>query len=377
MIKIPKRLQSLKPYNPGKSMNELAKEKRLQKIVKLASNENPLGPSPKAMEAMIKYSSNSHRYVDPASGELVEALAAKYNKKPGQIICGHGVDSLLGYILSAFTEESDEVLTSEGSFIGIYVNVQKIGRKLTKVQLKDYCIDIDNILAHVSNATRVIYLANPNNPTGSVLTKDQFEEFMSKIPDNILVILDEAYTEYVTSKKNFPDGLSYDYENLIVARSLSKIYGLAGLRIGFAVSQEYIIRELYKIKLPFEPNYPAQKAAIAALNDNEFLSRSLDNNKHSLEIMVDKFNQLGIKYKNTCANFLLLLMPSEKTANIFVEKCLNRGLILRYLKPFGIPNGIRINSGTEEETIFAMDVIEQVYDEIARGYKPEKLESKK
>jgi len=363
MIKIPEWITKLKPYIPGKPVGELAEEKSLEKIVKLASNENPLGPSPKAMAAVIKHLPEAHRYVDPASPELVAKIAGKFGKNPDQIICGHGVDALLGYILSAFTREHEEVLTSQGTFIGIYVNTQKLGRKLLLVDLNNYTFDLEAILSSISSRTRIIYLANPNNPTGTIFTKRQFEKFMEGVPGEILVILDEAYTEFASRDPDFPNGLDYDYGNLIVTRTLSKSYGLAGFRIGFAAGPTEIIRELYKVKLPFEPNFAAQKAAIAALDDDEFLKRTLEVNEKSLRRMMTKFDEIGIKYVKTHANFVLLLMPSEKFAESFNEECLNSGLIVRYVKPFGIPNGIRINSSTEDETEFALGVIEKVYFE--------------
>ncbi|UCE65178.1 MAG: aminotransferase class I/II-fold pyridoxal phosphate-dependent enzyme, partial [Candidatus Zixiibacteriota bacterium] len=181
------------------------------------------------------------------------------------------------------------------------------------------------------------------------------------VPDDILVILDEAYTEFASKDPSFPNGLDYDYDNLIVTRTLSKSYGLAGLRIGFAAGPEKIISELYKVKLPFEPNYAAQKAAVAALDDGEFLKRTLEVNEKSLKRMTGRFDKIGIEYVKTHANFLLLLMPSEKFAESFNEECLNSGLILRHVKPFGIPDGIRINSSTEDETEFALEVIEKAY----------------
>jgi histidinol-phosphate aminotransferase len=367
MIKIPEWILNLKPYIPGKPISELAREKSLERIVKLASNENPLGPSPKAMKAVIDSLSDAHRYVDRAAPELVSKIATKFGKNPDQIICGHGVDALLGYILSAFTRENDEVVTSEGTFIGIYVNTLKLGRNLSLVPLKNYAFDLEAILSSISSGTRVIYLANPNNPTGTIFTKRQFEAFIERVPEDILVILDEAYTEFASKDPEFPNGLDYDYDNLIITRTLSKSYGLAGLRVGFAAGPEKIISELYKVKLPFEPNYAAQKAAIAAMDDDEFLERTLQVNERSLSRMTAKFDEMGIKYVNTHANFLLLVMPSEKFAESFNEECLNSGLILRHVKPFGIPNGIRINSSTEEETEFALDVIEKVYPELLRS----------
>jgi len=359
MIKIPKFVESLKPYKAGKPIDEMYREYKLKKIVKLASNENPLGPSPKAMEAIKKHITEIHRYTNPAAFELVNAIAKKIYKYPDQIVTGSGSDSLLQYIVSAFSEEGDELLTSEGSFIGWYVNVNKYGRISKQVKQKDYRFDLDAIAENINQRTKIIYLANPNNPTGTIFTKKEFEKFLLKVPKDILIVLDEAYTVYAQSNLDYPNGLDYDNKNLIVLRTLSKAYGLAGIRIGFAVGDEELIKILYKIKLPFEPNSLAQAAALAAINDDEFLNKTIQLNRESLKVFQKKIDELEIRYLPSSANFLLMLLPSEQYATKFNEECLKRGLILRHVKSFGIPNGIRINSGTEEETEFAIQVISQ------------------
>ncbi len=369
MIKIPKHVQELKPYKAGKPIEELAREKGLTRIVKLASNENPLGPSPKAVEAAKKYLDQLHRYTNPSAYRLVHALAKKYNKKPEQIVTGSGSDSILQYIVTAFSDEDDKILTSEGTFIGWYVNTDKYGRKSIKVPLKNYHFDLDGIIKNISAKTKIIYLANPNNPTGTMFSKKEFENFINEVPKNVLVVLDEAYTVYADSNPEYPNGLNYELENLIVLRTLSKAYGLAGLRIGFAVGPEVLIKELYKVKLPFEPNILAQEAAIAAIEDDDFLDKTKKQNEKSLKKMQKKFDELGIEYVTTSANFYLILFPSEEITAKFNEKCLDRGLILRHVNTFGIPNGIRINSGTDEETDYALEVIEEVYNKILVEHK--------
>jgi histidinol-phosphate aminotransferase len=369
MIKIPKHVQDLKPYKAGKPIEELAREKGLNKIVKLASNENPLGPSPKAMTAIQNFSKQLNRYPNPTAYKLVDAIAKKYNKKPGQIITGSGSDSLIQYIISAFSEEGDELLTSEGTFIGWYVNSDKYNRNTINIPLKNYHFDLKEIAANITDKTKIVYLANPNNPTGTMFTKSDFEDFMKSVPDNVLVILDEAYTIYAEGNPNYPNGFNYDFENLIVLRTLSKAYGLAGLRVGLAYGPAYLIQALYKVKLPFEPNLLAQEAAIAAFNDDEFLKQTVELNKRSLSKMKYKFDELGISYIPTSANFFLLLFPTEEFASEFNAECLNKGLILRHVKSFGIPNGIRINSGTDEETDFALKVIEIVYESLSHKFR--------
>lgn len=369
MIKIPKHIQELKPYKAGKPIEELAREKGITKIVKLASNENPLGPSPKAMEVITNHIKELHRYTNPSSYKLVHAIAKKYNRRPEEIVTASGSDALLQYIITAFSDGNDELLTSEGTFIGWYVNADKYGRKSTLVPLKNYHYDLDRIYEDINSNTKIIYLANPNNPTGTMFTKKEFESFLNKVPKNILVLLDEAYTIYAEDNPEYPNGLEYENENLIVLRTLSKAYGLAGIRLGIAFGPEYLIKEIYKVKLPFEPNALAQGAAIAALNDDEFLEKTVKQNKKSLEKLKKKFDELFIVYVPTAANFYMLVFPTGGFATDFNEECLNRGLILRQVNTFGIPNGIRINSGTDEETEFAINVISEVYPMLAEKHK--------
>ncbi len=368
MVDVPEYIRALKAYVAGKPIEELAREKNLKKIVKLASNENPLGPSPKALLALENILEESHRYVDPSSHRLVQAIATKYGKDQSEIVCGHGTDSILAYIVNAFTDHNDQVLTSEGTFIGIYVNVLKFGRKLVKVPLKDYGYDLDAIASVITEKTKLIYLANPNNPTGTMFSKAEFEKFMNAVPDSILVILDEAYTVYAEENSDYPNGFEYDYQNLIVTRTFSKAYGLAGLRVGFAIAPAAVIKEIYKVKLPFEPNYPAQVAAEAALDDDDFLRKTVDTNSKSLPKLIICFDKLGIKQIPTAANFIMILFPSEQFATAFNEECLKQGLIVRHVKSFGIPEAIRINSGTEDETEFAISVIEKVYEKLSEQF---------
>lgn len=364
MIKIPDHIENLWPYKAGKSISELAREKGLKRIVKLASNENPNGPSPKAIAAIREALPQAHLYVDPSAFELTQAIAREFDKRPTQIVCGHGTDAVIEYILMAFTDAGDEVLTSEGTFIGAYVNTNKLGRKLVQVPLRDYAFDLEAIAKRASAKTKVVYLANPNNPTGSIFTRDQFEWFMSRVPESVCVILDEAYCQYCQTETDYPNGLDYDFPNMLVTRTFSKAYGLGGLRVGFSVGPERLISALQKVKLPFEPNYLAQVAARAALQDYEFLQLTLSMNERSLRRLEAGFDRLGIRRIKTYCNSILLLFPSEKFAEQFFLRCLERGLIVRHVKSFGIPNGIRVNSGSDDETAFALEVFGDVYPQL-------------
>ncbi len=360
MIFVPSYVKNLKTYKAGKSIDELAREKGLKKIVKLASNENPLGPSPKAIEAIKNSLSQLHRYSEPGCFTLVNAIGKKFSIEPSRIFCASGSDAIIQYIISAFSETRDKLISSEGTFIGWYVNTNKLGRVPVNIRMNNYAYDLNAISRAVSNDTKIVYLANPNNPTGTMFSKKDFEEFVKDIPGSTVIILDEAYTLYAQDNPDYPNGLDYDLPNLLVLRTLSKSYGLAGLRLGFCFGQKELIQQLYKVRLPFEPNSLSQEAAIAAFDDEEFLIRTAELNKLSLEMFRQKFDKLEIKYTNSFANFLMLIFDNELFAANFTEECMNRGLILRHVNTFGIPNGVRINSGTIEETEFALQVIEEV-----------------
>lgn len=360
-FRIPAHIQTLSPYQAGKPIDELAREKGLTRIVKLASNENPLGASPKAIEAAIASLRETNRYVDPAAYDLRSAAASYFGVPFERIIAGAGTDALLSYIVKALTSEHDEVLTADSTFIGIFVNTRKHNRVLTRVPMRNWGFDLDAIADRISSKTRLIYVANANNPTSTMIKRDELIRFLDSVPPDIYVILDEAYYHYSAHLPEYPDGLSLQYDNLIVTRTLSKDFGLAGLRIGFAFAHPELITTLYKVKLPFEPSVTAARAAIAAFGDPDFVRATAALNERMLARMVRRFSELGIVQAEAAANFVLLLMPSEEAAMQFYNRCLDRGLIVRPVKSFGIPNGIRINTGTEDETAFALDCISAVY----------------
>ena len=361
MIVIPLHIRSLKPYTPGKPIEDLKREKNIKQIVKLASNENPLGPSPKAIAALQKGLTHLHLYPNAQSPTLRQALADKLAKKPEQIICGSGIDSLLGTISNTFSEPGDEVLTSSGSFIGIYVNALKYKRKLNLVPLRQYKFDTNLLIQKISPFTRIMYIANPNNPTGSMLTLHELETFLQQIPSHILVILDEAYFSFSSIHPDFPNGLDFEFPNLIVTRTFSKDYGLAGLRIGYAIGPSSLITELSKVKLPFEPNALAQIAARAALEDDSYIDEARHQSQKSLTHMMITFKELGLSFEKPFGNFICLKLKTEKQAKTFYEACLQQGLILRHLTDFGLPHCVRISAGTDSETDFALDIITKVY----------------
>lgn len=363
-IIIPEYVRALDPYKPGNQRQNVVFRHDVKQIFSLASNENPLGVSTRVKEAIINTLNEVNFYPDPGATELVELISKKFNKKPEQIICGHGSESLIAHIVNAFSDIDTRVLSSMGTFAGIYVKTRKIGRKLNRVPLKDYGYDLEGLIKRIHDNTRIIYISNPNNPTGSMITRDEFDWFIEQVPENILVVLDEAYSIYANNHKGYFTGLDYDLPNLIVLHTLSKTHGLAGLRVGYAVGPEELIQTLYKIKLPFEPSIIAQKAAIAAFDDYEFLNETVRINEISLRMFKSTFDKLDIKYVEPHANFIMILLKDDDMVNKFCRHTLEHGISVRNCKPFGLTNAIRISTGTIEQSEYACQVFSHVYNEI-------------
>lgn len=365
---IPAYVRALDPYKPGNQRQSVNLRENVTETFSLASNENPLGTSPKVIQAVMDVAGHLGLYPDPSSTELVNLLAERYNRRPSQIVCGHGSESLIAHIVNAFSDVNTRVLTSMGTFAGIYVKTHKIGRKLNRAPLKDWGYDLQGLLSRIHSNTRIIYISNPNNPTGSMIYKDEFDWFIKQVPDNIVVILDEAYSVYGAQHEGYVDGLSYDLPNLIVLHTLSKTHGLAGLRVGYAIGPESLIDILYKVKLPFEPSLVAQKAAVAALMDDDFLTETIRVNKIGIEMLIQTFLKLGIEFIYPRANFIMILLSSDEFVEEFVRHSSEHGVTIRNCRPFGISRGIRISTGTPAQTLYACNVFEHVYNEIKDKY---------
>lgn len=363
MVEIPEHIKVLKPYKSGNQVGKKIDREAFAKLVNLASNENPLGASPKALNSIKEKAEKVAVYPNPAGTDLVNALAKHFNKEPEQIITGNGSDSLIADVLKAFTVEGDEVITASGTFIGTFVNVNKLNRKLVTVPLKeDYSYDLDGILNKINDKTKLIYIANPNNPTGMMISKKELNNFISKVPDNIMILLDEAYYVYSQQYEDYPNGLDYNQDNIIVLRTMSKSYGLAGLRVGFAIGTPKMIDYMYRVKLPFEPNILAQFAAVEALKDDEFIKQTVDTNNRNLEKLKKAFDDRNIQRTDGKANFIMITLDNEEMATRFASESLERGFVVRPLPMFGLPNCIRINSGTDEQTDRAIKVFNEVLD---------------
>jgi histidinol-phosphate aminotransferase len=357
---VPPYIESLRPYEAGRSIESVRQQYGLERIAKLASNENPLGPSPKALEA-IAAALNGLNFYPNGGLALREVLAAQFDLKVENVIAGSGSEGIMSNIIRAFLCDEDEVLTTEAAFIGFQVLARSRGVKYRTVPYRDWHYDLPALAGQVNANTKIIYLANPNNPTGTIFTRHQFDEFYKHVPERVLIILDEAYFEYAKDNPRYPDSMHYRYDNVITLRTFSKAYGLAGVRIGYGFAHEELIRNLLKVKLPFEPSTLAQAAGIAALEDKEFLHRSLELNARGLRYLSEELSALGVQVVPSEANFIMTVLPSEQEANRIFEELLSQGVVVRPLKAFGLPRCVRISTGTDEDNRFAVDAMRRVY----------------
>ena len=355
MFKTPDFIKNLKPYIPGKSIEELQREYGLKEVHKIASNENPLGPSPRALEAKKKLIAEIHRYPDVGSVELREKISAKFNIPFKNIAVGSGSESIMANILRCFLCDGDEIITSEATFIGFQVLAMGRSNKTHYVPMSrdTYKFDLNGILERINKNTKIIYLCNPNNPTGTIITKEEFNEFYSKVPKDVLILFDEAYFEYAMNHPAYPDSLKYRYDNVITLRTFSKIYGIAGLRVGYGFAHDFVVETLMKTKLPFEPNTLAQAAATGALDDDDFIDKSITLNQEGYKYFLDELKPLEEKGKlkiiPSYANFVMLDLFSADRVQDINLKLLQRGVIIRPLTAFGLPNCIRITMGLMKE----------------------------
>jgi histidinol-phosphate aminotransferase len=351
---VPPYIESLRPYEAGRTIESVQRQYGLTRIAKLASNENPLGASPKALEAMQRSLSGLNFY--PNGGlTLREVLAQEFDLKVENVIAGSGSEGIMSNIIRAFLCDEDEVLTTDAAFIGFQVLARSRGVTYRTVPYRDWHYDLDALAAQINERTKIIYLANPNNPTGTIFTRAQFDQFYRHVPERVLIILDEAYFEYAKDNPRYPDSMHYRYDNVITLRTFSKVYGLAGARIGYGFAHEELIRNLLKVKLPFEPSTPAQAAGIAALSDHEFLHRSLELNARGLHFLTEGLQDLGLHVVPSQANFVMVATPGEETATRTFEELLSKGVVVRPLKAFGLPNCLRISTGSDADNQLCID----------------------
>ncbi|OGP73169.1 MAG: histidinol-phosphate transaminase [Deltaproteobacteria bacterium RBG_16_49_23] len=331
-------------YIPGRSIEEVQKEYGAKRWVKLASNENLLGPSPKALEAIRRELPNIHFYPEGPSPVLRQALAKTFSLAEGNIVISNGADNLILMIANAFVDEGDEVIMADPTF-PVYTNVTQImGGKPIRVRLQDYTHDLDGMLNRVTRKTKLIFVCNPNNPTGTIVSESSFNQFLSRLPGRVIVILDEAYGDFAEAPF-YPNGLDYvkDGKQVIALRTFSKVYGLAGLRIGYAIGREDLIHCLYQVRDPFPVHRLAQVAAVAALADTDHILKSIQLVYEGRRYLYKELEKMGILYVPSEANFIFI--DFEKDVEEVFQGLLREGIIIRPGKTWGYPTCSRITIG--------------------------------
>lgn len=371
---IPEYLDKLQVYQAGKPIEEVAREKGLTNISKLASNENPLGPSPFAIREMTNALWDTHRYPDMHATDLKGKLAELYKVKKENIILGNGSEGIMGYIAKSFIQPGDEVLTAEKTFIGFHILATGAGAKIvTTKRTPDMRYDVKALAEKVNDNTKVLYIANPDNPTGSYITEKEFDYLMQFVPKHTIVILDEAYFEFAQSTWDYPDSMKYRYDNVITLRTFSKAYGLAGVRVGYGFANEEFIQALHKVKLPFEPSLIAQKGALGALSDYPHLERTIRNNTKRYYETLKFLDKREFNPVRSITNFICFRTGSPEASDYLFNSLLDHGVIIRPLKANTMPDWVRISIGLKEEMKHFFQAMEEILPEYDKKFgRPDK-----
>lgn len=340
-------IRTLTPYQPGKPIEELERELGITSSIKLASNENPLGPSPKAILAAQGALHKAHFYPDGGCFELKQTLSQLLSVKPEQITVGNGSENILELIVKAYLHQDDTAVISKYAFLTIPILVQSYGARLNVAPAHNWGHDIQGMLHAIDEKTRILFLVNPNNPTGTYINKTDFHKLMAAVPSHVLVVVDEAYAEYI-SAADYPDTIQYldKYPNMIITRTFSKAYGLAALRLGYAVSSPDIADILNRARLPFNVNTIAAKAICAAVNDQEHVKKSVEMNRQGMQQLEKGLQQLKLNYIPSIGNFITIDVGNGLK---MYHTLLHEGVIVRPLKAYDMPKHIRVTIGTPEQ----------------------------
>lgn len=345
----PAYIRSIAPYQPGKPISDLARDKGLEpsQIVKLASNENPLGVSPNAHMAMMDALDEIARYPDGNSVSLRDAVCEKFNVTPSQLVFGNGSNDILELSARAFLAPGDEAVYSQHAFAVYSLVTQAVGATGVVVPAKEFGHDLDAMLLAITPKTRMVFVANPNNPTGTLIGKAELKKFLSLVPKHTLIILDEAYDEYLTDElKAESIGWLAEFDNLVISRTFSKAYGLAGLRVGFGLTSNAIADLMNRVRQPFNVNSIAQAAAVASLGDDEFVERTRALNQAGMVQITQGLEKLGLTFIPSFANFVSFKVPDARGV---YERLLNQGVIVRPIANYEMPDYLRVSIGLFSE----------------------------
>ncbi|MDP8229183.1 MAG: histidinol-phosphate transaminase [Candidatus Electryoneaceae bacterium] len=347
-------VRTIIPYEPGKPISEVKREYGLSDVIKLASNENPLGSSPKALDAIRNALSDVHRYPDGGGYYLKKKLSERFGLPPEMIVLGNGSAELVELVTEAFISPQDEMITGHQAFFKYRIAVQIMDGTMAWADMPNLNQDPKSIIEKITERTRLIFIANPNNPTGTLMNRDQVVWMMERIPENVIVVFDEAYYDYRSSEM-YPDTMKYvkSGRNVIILRTFSKSYGLAGLRIGYAMTTTEIARAMNGVREAFNVNSLALVAAEAALDDDEFLQNTLSINAEGKIYFYSECQRLGLEYVPSEANFVLIKVPLP--GRELFKKLLERGVVVRPVDGYGLPDYVRVSIGlpAENERFFS------------------------
>ena len=353
------RILKVKPYQPGKPIAELKREAGLRQAVKLASNENPFGPSPRVLKAVMAAAKNINRYPDDGCYYLREILAKRLGLKNNQLIFGNGSDEIIIMTIRAFVNPGDEVVISHPSFAVYTIGSKAAGAVLKVVPMKSFRHDLASMARAVTSKTKIIFIDNPGNPSGGFVSEKELRNFLTAIPKNVVVFLDEAYYEYGVMQKDYPHSLSYlkRYPNIIIARTFSKMYGLAGLRVGYGIARPAVVDILNRVREPFNVNSPAQQAAVACLKDEAYYKKALKILEEQREYLYAEFRKMGLDFVPSATNFVLVDLARAGTKT--VQALLRKGVIVRDMTPWGLKTFIRVTIGLPAENRKCIKVLKK------------------
>lgn len=348
--KVRKEVKSLGKYVSGKPIDEVKREYGIDRVVKLASNENPLGTSEKVKELMVDLVNEMNMYPDASSFDFKEVLSKKLDINRNMVFCGAGSDSLINVICEVFLDKGDESIMAEITFPRYESNTKLMGAKAIKIPLKNNGLDLQSMVGAINEKTKIIWFCNPNNPTGGIFTKNELDNILNKIPKDVIIVMDEAYGEYVTSEE-YPNSLELLklYPNIIILKTLSKAYGLASLRFGYGIATEEIVDYMNRVINAFDVNLFAQKAAVVAIEDNEFIKKVKSFNKEQREFLSFEFEKMGLNYIKSEANFIMVNVKGDDKP--IHEYLLRHGYIIRPGYLLDMPEWIRVSLGTEDQNI--------------------------
>lgn len=339
----------INPYVPGKPIEEVQRELGIKDVIKLASNENPLGPSPEAVQALREASEKIHLYPDGNCYYLKKALAARLGVNQDNLIIGNGADQIIKMIAETYVDPGDEVVVADPTFSEYEFAAQVMGGRAIKVPCHNFRHDLKAMAAAISPRTKLVFICNPNNPTGTIVGRNAVESFLKEVPPSVLVVLDEAYGDYVTAEQ-YPNSLAYvsnKRANVIILRTFSKIYGLAGLRVGYGIAVPQIIKDLNRVRPPFNVNLVAQVTATAALMDEDHVAKSRNINKEGKTYLYQQFEAMGLAYVPTEANFIFV--DVQRNSREVSKELLQKGVIVRTGDIFGCDNFLRVTIGTPRQ----------------------------